>query len=229
MPIQLDLYISIYSSKKKKIEKRKKKKKKNSTNESSTRKQKWTRSRSGGNKMMGRGHGGESKINVASTTFVPGHRTPQLLWLSGFADTRKLQTWPGSTPRGQQIRMVSAKVQVQWQHRRTEKLYHQWNIRCRPASAEDLSNGNWFRFERGRRGRRALILEGAGSSSWFALEFVRLQHGPPVSTQINWDPLCRSKDTSLMFYSARFRNVWRIARTFNINAQRNSNWNLAFF
>lgn len=136
---------------------------------------------------------------------------------------------PGSTPRGQQIRMVSAKVQVQWQHRRTEKLYHQWNIRCRPASAEDLSNGNWFRFERGRRGRRALILEGAGSSSWFALEFVRLQHGPPVSTQINWDPLCRSKDTSLMFYSARFRNVWRIARTFNINAQRNSNWNLAFF
>lgn len=165
--------------------------------------------------MMGRGHGGESKINVASSTFVPGHRTPQLLWLSGFADTRKLQTWPGSTPRGQQIRMVSAKVQVQWQHWRTEKLYHQWNIRCRPASAEDLSNGNWFRFERGREegGRGALILEGAGSSSWFALEFVRLQHGPPVSTQINWDPLCRSKDTSLMFYSSRLRNVWRIART----------------
>lgn len=111
--------------------------------------------------MMGRGHGGESKINVASTTFVPGHRTPQLLWLSGFADTRKLQTWPGSTPRGQQIRMVSAKVQVQWQHRRTEKLYHQWNIRCRPASAEDLSNGNWFRFERGRRGRRGLNPRGS--------------------------------------------------------------------
>lgn len=81
----------------------------------------------------------------------------------------------------------------------------------------------------GGGGGGALILEGAGSSSWFALEFVRLQHGPPVSTQINWDPLCRSKDTSLMFYSARFRNVWRIARTFNINAQRNSNWNLAFF
>lgn len=78
------------------------------------------------------------------------------------------------------------------------------------------------------RGRGALILEGAGSSSWFALEFVRLQHGPPVSTQINWDPLCRSKDTSLMFYSARLRNVWRIARTFNINAQRNSNSNFAF-
>lgn len=81
----------------------------------------------------------------------------------------------------------------------------------------------------GGGGGGALILEGAGSSSWFALEFVRLQHGPPVSTQINWDPLCRSKDTSLMFYSARFRNVWRIARTFNINAQRNSNWNFAFF
>lgn len=84
IPIELDLCIFQKKEKKKEEEEEEQYKR----NFHSKTKMK----RSGRNKMMGRGHGGESKINVASSTFVPGHRTPQLLWLSGFADTRKLQT-----------------------------------------------------------------------------------------------------------------------------------------